>query len=102
MNIKVEKLMRNWFFGDPDIEIKATKDGESIYLIFESNVSYFEGERRKGDKRCLWIPAGEDDILFEEDDILYDEIRHLCDSEKGLDETLDVLLEIEALGFSLN
>ena len=95
MNNKVENLVRHWFLTDLDVEVKATKNKKSMDLIFESDVYYYNGKRYKGYKRRLDVPN-------EADDDLYEEIEHLCGFEMGIDETLDVLFEIEELGFSLN
>ena len=98
---KVEKLVKEWFLSDLDIEITARKNRESIILILESNVWYDHtvpgSPRHQGDRRQLDVP-------LEADDDLYAEIDHLCYGNSGremdLEETLGVIEDIEFLGFS--
>jgi len=98
---KVEKLVRDWFYSDLNIEITARKRNKKITLILESNVWYDHktGKRMKGDKRRLYVP-------MEADDDLYEEMKHCTygctGKEMNLDETLETLGIIEDLGFKLS
>ena len=100
---KVENLIKEWFLSDLDIEITARKNRKSIILILESNVWYdhtiLGSPRHRGDRRQLDVP-------LEADDDLYSEIDHLCYGNSGremdLKETLEIIEDIEFLGFSLS
>ena len=100
---KVEKLVKEWFLSDLDIEITARKNRKSIILILESNVWYDHTKpgspRHQGNERRLDVP-------MEADDDLYAEIDHLCYGNSGremdLKETLELIEDIEFLGFSLS
>ena len=100
---KVGKLIRDWFLSDLEIEITARKNRKSIILILESNVWYDHtipgSPRHQGNGRRLYVP-------MEADDDLYAEIDHLCYGNSGkemdLQETLEIIEDIEFLGFSLS
>ena len=100
-NKKIEKQIKDWFYSDLDIEITTSKGKKNIILILESDVWYNHAlpgsPRQKGNKRRLDVP-------MEGDDDLYAEIDHLCYGNSGremdLTETLEIIEDIELLGFT--
>lgn len=114
----IEEMVKEWFESRMRMKIRATKNKRSMDIMLV----------KEGDKRRLDLPTEADKHVCgfafavgvngtdashlkridgttektEADDSIYKEIEHLCGFEMGLDETLDVLKKIEALGFTLD
>ena len=99
MKKKELEFIDSWFYSDLDIQLKASKSGQRVLVILESNAYYYNNRRYKGDKRR---------IICDSDDKsrrLYDFIKGNWESmfygDYTKEQILNWLTELEANGIKL-